>query len=212
VVEHKTTVYIVDDDEAVAGSLAAMIRSDGFAVETYASPKGFLAAFRSSGPCCLILDLRMPGSSGLDLQSRLSDTGIEVPIIFLTGFGSVYASVRAMKAGAFDFLEKPVKMRTLLDAVRRAVERSARVALEQADLDEIRRRAATLTPRERDVFARVVTGAPNKLIAAVLETSEITIKVHRSRVMKKMRAASFADLVRMAIRLGLHSSKESAPR
>jgi two-component system response regulator FixJ len=124
----------------------------------------------------------------------------------------VDASVRAMKAGAFDFLEKPVKMRTLLDAVRRAVERSARVALEQADLDEIRRRAATLTPRERDVFARVVTGAPNKLIAAVLETSEITIKVHRSRVMKKMRAASFADLVRMAIRLGLHSSKESAPR
>jgi len=198
---HDATVYIVDDDEAVSRMLGEMVRSGGFAAETYPSAEEFLSRARPGPPCCLILDVRMPGSSGFDLQDRLAAAGVAIPIIFLTGFGSVAGSVRAMKAGAVDFLEKPVSYHVLLATVCKAIERSALESRERADIDEIRLRAETLTPRERQVFALVATGAPNKQIAAELGTSEITVKVHRSRVMRKMHAGSFADLVRMAQRL-----------
>lgn len=194
-------VYVVDDDEAVRKSLDRLIRSAGFAVQTFPSAREFLSCPPPPGPSCLILDLKMPEITGLELQEALIAAGRTIPIVFLTGFGRVGESVRAMKAGAVDFLEKPVKEKTLLESVRRAIDQDARHRKQAGELNAIRKRFARLTPRERDVFRLVITGMLNKQIAFQLAISEKTVKVHRARIMEKMEAPSLAALVRLAERL-----------
>jgi FixJ family two-component response regulator len=197
------TVYVIDDDESVRKLLTKLITSIDLKVKAYDSAREFLDSAHPSQPSCLILDVRMPGLSGLDLQERLAAAGISLPIIFISGVASVPASVQAMKAGAVDFFEKPFDNQKLLDSVQRALDKSRADLTSRTETDEIRARAETLTPREREVFALVVTGAPNKLIAAELGASEQTIKIHRARVMHKMNAQSFADLIRMSEKLAL---------
>ncbi len=201
--EGKATVFVVDDDPSVRGSLGRLFQSVGLAVEAFASGREFLERGPAEGPACLVLDVRMPELSGLDLQEELSRSGVAIPVVFITGHGSVSASVRAMKAGAADFLEKPVDEQQLLDAVHRALERDRLGKREEAELLELRGRLASLTPREREVLGHVVAGRPNKQIAAELGTSEKTVKVHRARVMEKMKVASLAELARLAEKLHL---------
>jgi len=199
-------VFIVDDDDAIRRALERLIRSVGLRVESFASAREFLSRKPPEPPSCMVLDIRMPGLSGLDLQQQLSAAGLEMPVIFMTGHGTVPMSVRAMKAGAVDFLQKPVDDQVLLDAVHQALDRSRRAGAEQEQLDEVQQLVDSLTPREREVFALVVSGLLNKQIAAELGTSEKTIKVHRARVMQKMRADSLADLVRLAGKAGVGPS------
>jgi FixJ family two-component response regulator len=196
-------VFVVDDDPSVRRSLKRLIKSAGFTVESFASAQEFLERPRPDIPGCLVLDIHMPGVSGLDLQDELTAAEVNLPIIFLTGYGTVPASVRAMKAGALDFLEKPVDDRALVDAIHQAVERNRRVRLKQAEIREIERRVEALSPREQEVFSLLLTGMLNKQIASELGTTEKTIKVHRGRVMEKMQAGSMAELVRLAGKLGM---------
>lgn len=191
-------VFVVDDDASVRKSLARLVKAAGYEAETFASVRDFLARRPFDGPCCLVLDVRMPGLTGLDLQEALRAAGQRLSIVFITGYRDVPVSVRAMKGGAVDFLTKPVDEGTLLGAIQQAVARTLADRRQQARVAEIRNRITTLTPREAAVFALVVTGMLNKQIGSELGIAEKTVKVHRARVMEKMRAGSLAELVRLA--------------
>ena len=200
------TVFIVDDDRSVRTSLSRLMRSAALHAETFASAKEFLEREHPDGPGCMVLDLSMPGSTGLELQQDMAAADIDLPIVFLTGHGNVPASVKALKSGAVDFLEKPVDDDRLLLAIKEAVEQSVRTRRERAKLSEIQERVARLTRRELQVFRLVVQGKRNKQLAAELGMSEKTVKVHRARVMQKMEADSLAELVLLAKPAGEVSS------
>jgi FixJ family two-component response regulator len=202
-------IAIVDDDPSVREGLKSLVRSAGWRVETFASAQEFLARPRAEAPSCLILDLQLPGLSGLDLQKQMAEAEMEIPIVFLTGHGNIPASVQAMKAGAVEFLTKPFDEQDLLRAIEEAIERDRRTRQRQAEMRELQGRYKLLTAREQEVMQQVVTGLLNKQVAAELKISEVTVKVHRGQVMRKMRADSLADLVRMADKLGIRSRKRS---
>jgi FixJ family two-component response regulator len=191
-------VFVIDDDRMIRDGLQGLIRSVGLRVETFASAQDFLAAKRPDVPACLVLDVRMPGVSGLDLQLKLSEAGIHIPIIFITGHGDIPMSVRAMKEGAYEFLTKPVRGQDLLDAIQKAIASDHERRKEREELNEVRERFLTLTPREKEVLHLVVAGLLNKQIADQLGMSELTVKTHRAHVMEKTNAESLAHLVRMS--------------
>ena len=203
--ESPPIVYVVDDEPAVSISLKRLLRSVGLEARTYASAQEFLRSERPDAPGCLVLDVRLPGLSGLDLQQELAAAKIDLPVIFITGHGDIPMSVRAMKAGAVEFLTKPFREQELLEAIERAIKQSRIVRQHDAVIRILQKRYALLTPREREVFARVISGLPNKQIAGQLGTSEKTIKVHRGQVMQKMKAESLADLIQMAAKLEVRS-------
>jgi FixJ family two-component response regulator len=199
----RPAVFVVDDDASIRGALNNLIASVGLDVQVFASPQDFLQSKRPDAPACLVLDVRMPGMSGLAFQQELAKIGIDLPIIFITGHADVPTTVRAMKAGAVEFLTKPFHDQELLDAIHSAIERDRARRKEAVIVDELRARYARLTEREREVMSHVVAGRANKQIAADLDLSEVTVKVHRGQVKRKMRARSLPELVRMADRLGL---------
>ena len=200
-------VYVVDDDSSVREAIKSLIRSVGLRVETFGTAQEFLKSARPDAPGCVVLDVRLPGLSGLDLQRELAANGINLPVIFITGHGDIPMSVRAMKAGAFEFLTKPFRDQDLLDAIQQALERDRSARQQRSETAELRERFDSLTAREREVMGLVVSGLLNKQIAGELGTSEVTIKIHRSQVMKKMGAGSLAELVRMTEKLGIPASK-----
>jgi FixJ family two-component response regulator len=208
--EQDAIIAIVDDDPSVRRGLERLIRSAGWKAETFASAQEFLARPGAEAPSCLVLDLQLPGLSGLALQKRMAEVGLEIPIVFLTGHGSIPASVQAMKAGAIEFLTKPVDEQDLLNAIQEAVERDRRVRQQHAEMHELERRYESLSAREQEVMQQVVSGLLNKQIASELNITEFTVKFHRGHIMRKMRADSLADLVRMAENLGIDSHKRSA--
>jgi two-component system, LuxR family, response regulator FixJ len=204
------TVFIVDDDEAMRESLRWLISSVQLNVETYASASEFLENYHPGVSGCLVLDVRMPGMSGLELQEKLAKEQIALPVIIITGHGDVPMAVRAMKSGAVDFIQKPFNDQVLLDRIQFALDRDSRARMDQAEKGEIAARLALLTPREREVMDMVVEGEPNKVIAVKLGVSAKTVEAHRARVMEKMRASSLSELVRMAMTVGL-GKKHKAP-
>ena len=200
------TVFVVDDDEAVRKAVSRLLRSAGMAVAVFASPGQFLAKYDPATPGCLVLDITMPDFDGLQLQATLGEKGSILPIIFLTGHGDVSKSVQAMKRGAFDFLSKPVKDKDLLTAVRAAIERDTVARREQTELSEIRDRLNSLTPREREVLEHVVSGKLNTQISSDLGITEATVKIHRARVIAKMKVQSVAELARLAEQCGIRGT------
>jgi FixJ family two-component response regulator len=202
-IEGEPIVFVVDDDPSVRRSIERLIQSIGLKVQTFQSAGEFLQRARPEGPACLILDVRLPGLRGLDLQRELTNRGIQLPIIFITAHGDIPMTVRAMKGGAVEFLTKPFRTRHLLDAIRAAIERDRDTLKQRSEVAQLRNRYDLLTPREREVLAFLVVGLLNKQIAGELVTTERTIKFHRAHIMQKMRAESIADLVRMAQKLGL---------
>ncbi len=200
-------VFVVDDDPSVRDAIGKLIASVGMKAETFGSTQAFLNARRPEAPACLVLDVRLPDSSGLELQRDLAAAGIQIPIVFITGHADVPMTVRAMKAGAVEFLTKPFRGQELLDAVQDAIAKDRTAWSERAQIKELRLRHESLTAREKEVMALVVTGLLNKQIGAELGTSELTVKTHRGRVMQKMAAESVADLVRMSEKLAPSSAK-----
>lgn len=203
--EDNPFVYVVDDDPSVRKALERLLRSAGYGAKTFCSALEFMDYEHLDVPGCLVLDVKMPGLNGLDLQDLLAEKGVFIPVVFITGHGTVPDSVRALKGGAMDFLQKPFEDRTLLSAVSRGIENHRRQRQKQKQMDTLLARFDTLTRREREVFGFVVSGMLNKQIAYDLGISEKTVKVHRGKVMQKMGAQSLADLVRFAERLGIHS-------
>jgi FixJ family two-component response regulator len=199
--EADPVVFVIDDDRMIREGLQSLIRSVGLRVETFASAQDFLAAKRPDAPACLVLDVRMPGLSGLDLQVKLGEAGTQIPIIFITGHGDIPMSVRAMKEGAHEFLTKPVRGQDLLDAIQKAIASDRELRKGRQELTEVRARFDSLTPREKEVLDLVVAGLLNKQIADRLGMSELTVKTHRAHVMEKTQAESLAHLVRMSEKL-----------
>jgi FixJ family two-component response regulator len=201
----QSIVYVIDDDASIRESLKSLIRSVGLHVELFGSVHEFLEHKPADVPSCLVLDVRLPGVSGLNFQNHLAQANIPIPLIFITGHGDIAMSVRAMKAGAVEFLTKPFRDQDLLDAIELALEKDRLRRRQEAEKADLKMKYEFLTPREREVFPLVISGRLNKQIAAELETSETTVKVHRSQLMKKMGADSLADLVRMAEKLGIRT-------
>ena len=201
------TVFVVDDDPLIRNSLEQLIKSVGLKAYSFTSAQDFLEKDLPDEPCCLVLDIRMPRLSGLDLQDELEKRSLTIPIIFITGHGTVSMSVRAMKAGAVDFLQKPFEDQELLDAIHNAIEQNRQTRIEQAEIKEIKRRVESLTPREYEVLCLVAAGMLNKQIAYDLQMSENTVKTHRAHIMKKMKVESLADLVRLTEKVDICGHK-----